>query len=234
MASKSRLSFASRITNAERLYKSLQNFETYNPTKNDLKLENIQELILQLKSTHSDFISAEQAFINTADERKALFGNSLGSISKHVTYIIIYLRTICEKEDPIFKTINQQVKQMRETRSILITINSKDDTIERSEESYADRIQNFINVIDQIKLMGDKYNPENQRINLDNLSVLKEQALKLNKEVSMFWNVYKPAEINRNKVFNLSKLIFDSVKEYVKETFTKNSREYRAVKNISF
>ena len=232
MNSKSRVSFSSRLTEAEKMVEYLNTFNDYAPGDENLQPASLLADTVALHAVQTDHTNKHFSYAQAANERKKFFENENNSIAKLLSPIGAYIRGKMGRDSQEYKEIISLIKKLRGERKIKVTENSDAETISRCEKSYGSRLIYFGDIITLLTTFDTNYTPPSALIKIDQLQSVLNGATDYTSKVSAKLAVFKPViqtRIDGFKALNVKAL---RIKDMVKSQYGLNSSEYNLVKGL--
>lgn len=224
--------------------KNVANFETqisfctaygtaYNPSKQSLKIDALNALLTQSRTSLSAVINAKNRFDLVANERQIQF-NLLKSKSTRIINALAASDATQQTIDDA-KSINRKIQGHRSSPKPAKS--EEKHTISTSQQSYDSLIENFSKLIDLLT-SEPSYAPNEEELKVETLNTYAQQLRIANTNVINAHTVYSNSMISRNKIMyaNVTGLIDMalSVKKYVKAVFGATSPQYKQVSGLEF
>lgn len=239
MASTNETGHAKNIANFQNLIDFVEGYEAvYNPSKNTLKLPQLQALLTDANTKLADVVAKNTIHNNKVNERQAAFSD-LKLLS---TRLINALQTTDASDELIkdAKFFNRKI-QGRRASSANPTPNNPNaptpTTISTSQQSYTQLIQHFAGLIEVLK-SEPSYTPNETDLKITTLVAKKDALTTLNNEVSTTFVVVSNARLARNATLYTNELnIYEialEIKKYIKSIFGTTSPEFAQIKGIDF
>ena len=232
MNSKSRASFSSRLTEAEKMVEYLNTFTDYDPGEDDLRPASLLADTVVLHTIQTDHTTKHFSYAQAANDRRKFFENEDNSIGKLLSPIGSYVRGKMGKNSQEYKEIITVIKKIRGERRIKVTENSSVDAISRCEKSYGSRLIYFGDIITLATTFGPNYLPPRIQIKIEQLQTVLNGATDSTNKVSSRLAVFKPLIQSRIDGFQALKAKAIRIKDMVKSQYGTNSSEYNLVKGL--
>lgn len=229
-------------------YKNVANFHdliaycigygsTYNPTKTDLTVSNMQTLETNSKNAINNVLVKKTAYNLAVDNRMDAF-KGIKSLS---TRLVNALQATNASDELIkdAKSYNKKIQGIRATK-----IKTSDDpnsptpnTISTSQLSYDQIVQHFAGLIEVLQ-SEPTFSPNETALQITTLVTQKTDLTANNETISTAQTDWSNAIISRNRIlydepYGLIHIASD-VKMYVKSVFGATSDEYKQVRKIPF
>ena len=232
MNSKSRASFSSRLTEAEKMVEYVNTFTDYDPGEEDLKATSLLADTVVLHTIQTDHTTKHFSYAQAANDRRKFFEKEDNSIAKLLSPIGSYIRGKMGKDSQEYKEIMIQIKKLRGERKIKVTENSSADTISRCEKSYGSRLIYFGDIITLLTQFGPNYAPPREQIKIEQLQTVLNSATDLTNNVSSKLAVFKPLIQSRIDGFQTLRAKAIRIKDMVKSQYGLNSSEFKLIKGL--
>ena len=224
--------------------KNVANFETeisfctaygtaYNPSKESLKLEALNSLLFQSRTSLSEVINAKNLLDLAINERQIAFS----TLKPTSTRIMNALGATDASKQTIddAKSINNKIQGKRV--SAKPTEGEEKKTISTSQQSYDSLVDNFSKLIDLIA-SEPSYTPNETELQVRTLATYVRQLHTANTNVINANTVYSNTMISRdNTMYSNDTGLVDialNVKKYVKSVFGATSPQYKQVSKLEF
>ena len=243
MTSTSETGHAKNVANFEDLISFCTGYgATYNPSKNAIKLAQLNALLTSAKSSLNIVNTSLNPFNNAVNAREIAFA----PLSKLVTRVINALDATDATPQVVkdSKTIARKLQGRRATVKIatitdnpLTSENEAQKSISASQMSFDSRIENLSKLI--ILLTNEPlYAPNENDLKVVALNTLLNQLKITNTAVINVTTPISNARLNRNKILYLATTgLYDiqlEVKKYVKSLYGATSSEYKQISGIKF
>ena len=232
MNSKSRASFSSRLTEAEKMVEYLNTFTDYDPGEDELKSASLLTDTVVLHTMQSDHTTKHFSYAQAANDRRKFFENEDNSLGKLLSPIGSYVRGKMGKNSQEYKEMMTLIKKVRGERKIKVSENSSADTISRCEKSYGSRLIYFGDIITLAKAFGANYVPPRIQIKIEQLQTVLNGATDSTSNVSTKLAIFKPLIQSRIDGFQALKAKAIRIKDMVKSQYGTNSSEYNLIKGL--
>lgn len=243
MTSISETGHAKNVSNFDSLISSIIALgETYNPSKESIKLTALQALQVAAKNSLNELYIAQANYSNAVSARDKDFEQ----LSKLVTRIYNSLRASdsSEQADKTAKTIVRKLQGRRasakiteEERKLLEEQGTEVNQISASQMSFDSRVENLERLISLLSTIQE-YKPNEEDLKLETLKELHTKLTQSNKEVVLASISLSNYRMNRNKILyskttGLVDIAFDS-KIYIKSVFGATSPQFKQVSKLYF
>lgn len=232
MSSSSRASFSSRLTEGEKLIEYLNTFTDFQPGDAELTAAAFQIQTTALRAVQDEHTSKHFDYSNAAFNRRKFFDKEANSIGKLLTLIGANIRGKLGNDSQQYHDVNALIKRIRGQRRIIVTENSKEDTISRCERSYGSRLIYFGDMITLLTDFGTDYAPINNKITIDKMKQLLIEATAATNVVSQKLALYKPLIAARRDGFKQLSATAKRIKDMVLSQYGQDSPEYNLVKGL--
>jgi hypothetical protein len=238
MASTSEVGHAKNVANFQDLTAFVVGYgATYNPSKNALKLPQLNALITISQTNLADVVTKNTAFNNVVNERIIEFNNLKGL----ATRVINALETTDATNEKVSdaKTFNRKLQGKRASKVVAPTDPNTPapNTISVSQQSYDQQIQHFAGLL-AILQTEPSYIPNETDLTLANLNTKKANLTAKNNAVSTAYTNVSNSRIARNNTLYGTESglvdIANEVKKYIKSIFGATSPEFSQVRGIQF
>lgn len=224
--------------------KNVANFETeisfctaygtaYNPSKKTLKLEALNALLTQSRTSLSEIVNAKNQLDLRINERQIKFN----PLKPTATRIINALEATDASSQTIAdaKSINNKIQGRRSSAK------PKDGeevrTISTSQQSYDSLLDNFSKLIDLVS-SEPSYTPNEEELKVATLTAYTQELQTANTNVINANTAYSNAMISRDKTLYATDTgLIDTalnVKKYVKSVFGATSPQYKQISKLEF
>lgn len=248
MSSTSETGHAKNVANLEVLISDCIGFGTlYNPSKNALKVAQLQTMLTTAKSVLQTVKTTQTAFENTRNAREIALAPP--PVKKLCTRILNSLEATDATKQTIddVKAINRKIQGKRAGKPITVTPAPADDTaapvpeevhqISVSQQSYDSLIDNFAKLIVCVSA-EPLYIPNEADLKVIGLNTALTNFKTLNTSVINATFPYKNAMIARDAaLYQDNSGLVDialEVKKYVKSLFGATSPQYKQISKLKF
>lgn len=238
MASTSEVGHAKNVANFQDLIEFVIGYgETYNPSKNSLKLPQLIALKDNAQSKLNDVIAKNTIYNNKVNERMVAFGN-LKSFS---TRLVNALQTTDATNETInnAKTFNRKMqgKKASTTQASTDPNAPAPATISTSQQSYDQLIQHLTGLKSVLET-EPSYTPNEVELQIATIdSKIADLSVKNTAVATAYTNISN-SRISRNETLYTSENgIYETaseVKKYIKSVFGASSPQYNQVSGIKF
>lgn len=243
MASTSETGHAKNVANFNELISFVSGYgETYNPTKETIKLTALQTLAASAKSSIDAVNAAMPAYSNAVSAREVAFE----PLSKLITRVINSLKATdtASQVDESAKTLARKIQGKRATAKMTeeekeaVAIERKEiNQISSSQMSYDNRLDNFDKLIQLLNTI-ELYAPNETELKTTTLTALYNDLQAKNTAVVNATTPLSNARISRNEILykentGLVDIALD-VKTYIKSLFGATSQQYKQVSKLKF
>jgi len=238
MASTSETGHAKNIANFQDLIAFVTGYgATYNPSKNALKLPQLNTLVTTSQSKLADVITKNTAYNNAVNDRMNAF-DGLKALS---TRLVNALETTDASKEKVSdaKGFNRKIQGKRASASAIPADPNTPApaTISASQQSYDQQIQHFSGLVSVLQSEAS-YAPNENELKIVTLTAKQTDLTTKNNAVSTAYTNISNSRIARNKTLydEASGLvsIATEVKKYIKSVFGASSPEFAQVKGIEF
>ena len=243
MTSTSETGHAKNVANFDSLISSVIAFgETYNPSKESIKLTALQSVQTTAKDSLNNLYIAQATYSNAVSARD----NAFEPLSKLATRIYNSLRATdtTEQVDKSAQTIIRKIQGRRasakisaEEKKTLEAQGVEVNQISASQMSYDSRLENFDRLIMLLATIPE-YKPNEVELQVETLKSLYSELKNKNTDVISASVQLSNNRINRNKILytqntGLVDIAFNS-KIYIKSVFGATSPEFKQVSKLYF
>lgn len=240
MASTSETGHAKNVANLQDLLSFCQAYgSAYNPTKDSLKIVQLQALY-NTASTKLDTVRTQKTnFDNATNERR----NAFATLKPFATKIVNAFAVSGVNNLAIANAKSVNKKLQGTSKKIAIPsgetppIETQTSTISTSQQSYDRLIDHFANLI-QVLVQNTLYNPNENELKITSLQAKLTDLQTKNVNLINSYTQYSNAMIDRNQtLYNpLSGLVQTTkeVKQYVKSVFGASSPQYKQISGLEF
>ena len=238
MASTSETGHAKNVANLQDLISFVIGYgTTYNPTKNSLKLAELNALVATSQTSLADVITKNTAYNGKVNDRVIAF-KDLKSLS---TRLINALQTTDATTQKVAdaKAFN---KKMQGVRATAITTPTDPNTpapttISTSQQSYDSQIQHLAGIISVLE-SETSYAPNETDLQIATLTAKQTDLTAKNNAVANAYTNVSNSRISRDTtLYATTTGLFDiatEVKKYVKSIYGATSPQFAQVKGIEF
>ena len=237
--------------------KNVANFETlisfcvgygsaYNPSRDALKVTNLQTLLTAAKAAIADCKATETAFDNATDARKEAFSTlkALGtrvvnalSVSGVADSVVEGARTINRKLQGQRANGSATAEQVATDNTSSNTTTPTPKTVSTSQQSYDNLVEHFNSLIELVST-HTAYNPNETELKVVTLQTYLAELKTANTSVINANTTWSNSRISRDNTLYTDKTglvdIALDVKAYVKSVFNTTSPQYGQISGIEF
>lgn len=234
MNSKSETGHARNVANFENEISFCAAYGTaYNPSKESLKLESLNALLIRARASLSEVTGAKTRLDLAVNERQTLF-NPLKPLSTRIINALQATDTSRQTIDDA-KSINKKLQGKRSTTQP--PADEEKRVISASQQSYDSLTDNFSKLINLIS-SEPAYTPNEEELKVETLHTLLKELHTANTNVINAYTVYSNALISRDSTLYADETglvhTATSVKKYVKSLFGTNSPQYKQLSKLIF
>ena len=238
MASTSETGHAKNIANFQDLIAFVTGYgTTYNPSKNSLKIPQLNTLATNSQAKLADVITKNTAYNNAVNDRIIAF-TGLKLLS---TRLVSSLETTNASKEKVSdaKGFNRKMqgKRASSTQEPTDANTPAPTTISTSQQSYDQLIQHFAGLISVLQ-SEVSYTPNENDLKLTALTAKQADLTAKNNAVATAYASISNSRISRNKtLYDETTGLVDTaleVKKYIKSIYGTTSPEYAQVKGIEF
>ena len=238
MSSQSEVGHAKNVANFQDLIAFVVGYgTTYNPSKNSLKIPQLNTIATNSQAKLADVITKNTAYNNAINDRIIAF-TGLKSLS---TRLVNALETTNASKEKISdaKGFNRKMQGRRAsaTQTQTDTNTPAPSTISTSQQSYDQLIQHFAGLISVLQ-SETSYIPNENDLKLTALNAKQADLTAKNNAVATAYTSISNSRIMRDKtLYDEATGLVDvatEVKKYIKSVFGATSPEYAQVKGIEF
>ena len=210
---------------------------TYNPTKNALKLPQLNTLFTSGQNALADVVIKNTAYNNAVNARIASF-DGLRALSTRLINAFQTTDATTEKINDA-KGFNRKIQGKRASKiDTPVDPNAPaPTTISSSHQSYDQLIQHFAGLISVLQ-SEPTYTPNENDLKIATLTAKQADMTAKNTALATAYTAVSNSRINRDKVLYKETTglvpIATDVKKYIKAVFGASSAEYKQVKSIEF
>jgi hypothetical protein len=214
---------------------------TYNPSRDALKVANLQTLLTDAKAVIVDCKAKETAFDNATDARKESF-----STLKALGTRVVNALSVSGVADSVVegaRTINRKLQGQRANGSVTSEPVSTESgtpapsTASSSQQSYDNLVEHFNGLIELVS-SHTEYNPNETELKVATLQTYSTELRTANTNVQNANTDWSNSRISRDKTLYADKTglvdIALDVKAYVKSVFNSTSPQYGQISGIEF
>ena len=242
MLSTSETGHAKNVANFETLISFCVGYgATYNPSRDALKVANLQTLLTDAKAVIVDCKAKETAFDNATDARKESF-----STLKALGTRVVNALSVSGVGDSVVegaRTINRKLQGQRANSSVTSAPVSTESatpaplTSSSSQQSYDNLVEHFNGLIELVS-SHTEYNPNEIELKVATLQTYSTELRTANTNVQNANTDWSNSRISRDKTLyadntGLVDIALD-VKAYVKSVFNSTSPQYGQISGIEF
>lgn len=238
MPSTSETGHAKNIANFQDLIAFVTGYgATYNPSKNALKLPQLNALLTTSQTKLADVITKNTAYNNSVNDRMLAF-DGLKALSTRLVNALETTETPKEKVSDA-KGFNRKLQGKRASTPATPTDPNTPApaTISASQQSYDQQIQHFAGLISVLE-SETSYTPNETELQIATLTAKQADLVAKNNAVSIAYTGISNSRINRNKTLYEDGTglvsVATEVKKYIKSVFGASSPEFAQVKGIEF
>jgi hypothetical protein len=238
MASTQETGHAKNVANFQHLISFVIGYgTTYNPTKNTLKLPQLNALYTASQTSLADVVTKNTAFNNKVNERVVAF-KDLKSLS---TRLINALQTTDASSEKVAdaKAFNKKMQGVR-AKAVETTTDPNvpaPNTISTSQQSYDQQIQHLAGIISVLQT-EPTYAPNETELKIVTLTTKQTDLTAKNSAVATAYTNISNSRIARDTtIYRTDTGLFDiatEVKRYVKSVYGATSPQFAQVKGIEF
>lgn len=232
MNSKSRASFSSRLTEGEKLIQYLNTFPNFTPGDEALTAAAFQTQTDALRTVQETHTTKHFDYSKAAFDRRKFFDGESNSISKLLPPIGANIRGKLGRDSQQYHDIRALVLKIRGQKRIVVSENSKEETISRCEKSFGSQLIYFGDIITLLTRFGTDYAPMNGKIKIASLEQLLLNATSATESVSKKLAQYKPWITARHNGFRQLSATANRIKDMVLSQYGFDSPEYNLVKGL--
>lgn len=209
----------------------------YNPSKNNLKLPQLNTLLTNANASLTDIIAKNVIYNNKVNERLAAFSN-LHSLGTRLVNALEITDAASEKVKDA-KGFNRKLQGKRAGSAIVNTDpnHPAPTTISASQQSYDQQIQHFAGLIATIQ-SETSYAPNETDLKMVALLAKQADLIAKNNAVALAYTTISYSRITRNTtLYGTDTGLMDTaaeVKKYIKTIFGATSPQFALVKGIAF
>ena len=210
---------------------------TYNPTKNALKLQQLNTLYTNAQASLADVVTKNTAYNNAVNARIASFDGSRALCTRLVNALQTTDASVQKIADA--KGFNRKIQGQRTTKTAtpVDTETPAPTTISSSHQSYDQLIQHFAGLISVLQ-SEPTYTPNENDLKIATLTAKQADMTAKNTALATAFTAISNARIARDKVlYKETTGLVDTakaVKLYIKSIFGARSAEYAQVSVIEF
>lgn len=238
MPSTSEVGHAKNVANFQDLIAFVNGYgATYNPSKDSLKLTQLEELHTTANENLSTVIQKSTEYNNAVNDRMEAFSN-LRSLSTRLINALDATDASAEKLKDA-KVFNRKMQGKRATKveTPLDPNAPPPNTISTSQQSYDQLIQHFQGLISVLE-SEPSYAPNENDLKITTLQAKKQDLERKNERVATAYTEVSNTRLQRNNtLYNEDNGLVPTaaeVKKYVKSVFGASSPEFGQIKGIRF
>jgi hypothetical protein len=238
MASTAETGHAKNVANLQDLISFVTGYGlTYNPTKNALKLPQINALATASQTNLADVVTKNTAYNNKVNDRFVAFSN----LKPFSTRLINALQTTDATTQKVAdaKAFNKKMQGVRATAIKTATDPNAPapNTISTSQLSYDQQIQHLAGIISVLQ-SEPSYAPNETELKMLSLTAKQADLIAKNNAVATVYTNLSNSRISRDTtLYGTDTGLFDiatEVKKYIKSVFGATSPQFAQVKGIGF
>ncbi|MFN3969112.1 hypothetical protein [Flavobacterium sp.] len=238
MSTFSEIGHAKNIANFQDLIAFVEGYGSmYNPSKDALKLPQLNNLVTLSQAHLAEVITKNTAFNNAVNDRIIEFANLKGLSTR----VINALETTDATKEKInnAKTFNRKLQGKRASQPTTPADPNAPapNTISASQQSYDQQIQHLGGLIAVLQTEAS-YTPNETDLTIASLTAKQTSLNVKNNAVSVAYASVSNSRITRNNTLYSEESglveIASEVKKYIKSIFGATSQEYAQVKGIQF
>lgn len=238
MASTSEVGHAKNVANFQDLIAFVEGYgATYNPTKNSLKLPQLNALLTDSQTSLQNVVIKNTEYNNAVNDRVSAF-DGLRSLSTRLVNALEITDSSKEKINDA-KGFNRKLQGKRASKiEEPVDPNAPaPKTISSSQQSYDQLIQHFEGLV-SVLASEPSYAPNEEDLKVATLNTKAVDLKTNNNKVAVAYTAISNSRIDRNKTLykddNGLVDIATEVKKYIKSIFGATSPEFGQVKGIAF
>ncbi len=243
MSSTSESGHAKNVANFEKVHQQIFSLGSeYNPSRNNLKKESIQTLLLSAKENLNIIHTEEAVWKKAVAAREASFS----SFSKLITRVHNALRASGStvQQDESIKGVFRKLQGQRANRHQPQNQNLNPESpatvtkeISSSQMSFDSKLDNLLKLVKFLENIPE-YSPNEIDLSVQSLNALYESLALKNNEVFTALSQLNKTRIQRNSLLyapitGLVSLSTD-IKSYIKSVYGASSPQYKALSSIKF
>ena len=229
---------AKNVANFQDLFAFVTGYgATYNPTKNALKLQQLNTLYTNAQASLADVVTKNTAYNNAVNARIASFDGFRALCTRLVNALQTTDASVQKIADA--KGFNRKIQGQRTTKTAtpVDTETPAPTTISSSHQSYDQLIQHFAGLISVLQ-SEPTYTPNENDLKIATLTAKQADMTAKNTALATAFTAISNARIARDKVlYKETTGLVDTakaVKLYIKSIFGARSAEYAQVSVIEF
>ena len=238
MASTSEVGHAKNVANFQDLIAFVNGYgATYNPSKNSLKLPQLEALYIQASASLDGVVNKNTDYNNAVNERVEAFSD-LRPLSTRLVNALESTDASEEKIDDA-KGFNRKIQGQRASKKEepVDPNQPAPKTISSSQQSYDQQIQHFEGMI-SVLASEPSYTPNETELQVATLQTKLQTFKDTNAQVSKAYAEVSNSRLERNKIlYSVDNGLVDTageVKKYVKSVYGATSPEFGQIKGIAF
>lgn len=240
MASTSETGHAKNVANFQDLISFCQGYgSVYNPTKDSLKITQLQSLYQTANEKLTSVKTAKTSFDNATNDRKNNFSDLKPFATKIINAFAVSGADNLAVADA--KTVNKKLQGSSSKNANAVNSNNENlttaNSISTSQQSYDRLIDHFANLI-QVLEQNPAYNPNETELQVASLQTKLGVLQTKNTNLINSYTQYSNTMIDRNQtLYNPLTGLTQTAKEvklYVKSIFGASSPQYKQVSAIEF
>ncbi|TYA56802.1 hypothetical protein [Formosa maritima] len=238
MASTSEVGHAKNVANFQDLIAFVNGYgATYNPSKNSLKLPQLEALYTQASASLDNVVNKNTEYNNAVNNRVEAFAD-LRPLSTRLVNALEATNASKEKIDDA-KGFNRKIQGKRASKKEepVDPNQPAPKTISSSQQSYDQQIQHFEGMI-SVLASEPSYTPNETELQVATLQTKLQTLKDTNAQVSKAYAEVSNSRLERNKIlYSDDKGLVDTageVKKYVKSVYGATSPEFGQIKGIAF
>lgn len=235
MASTSEVGHAKNIANFHRIITFVQSYRNYNPSKRELQISELNNLLNEAQN-RLDFVLVKNVAFNNAVNNRIIEFSDLKPLATRLVNAL----QVSNANQQLIKdavTINRKLQGGSKAKPAELIDQNKPapKTISTSQQSYDQQIQHFAALI-AILASEPSYSPNETELTIDYSNQKQNNLIAKNNAVSEAYTIVSNARIDRNKIlYNPENGIVATaikIKKYIKSIYGAQSPEYEQISSI--
>jgi hypothetical protein len=239
MASKSEITFGTKIANAEAIATHVKSFTDFVPPTENTSMANYETLIGEFKGENNSITSKKTSYSNEVDTRQKLFFKNLDSVNKSLSPITSAVKAKLGKSAKPVATLTALVVKIRGEKKAKPkdpkaddAVDKKKEDVSQSQRSFASITQHFTDIVTTVTDLGTDYAPVNDAHKLPALNAKLIKMKEVNDGVTSAYGILKTGFDNRTVLYADLADRTQRIKEQVKSQYGVASTEYKLIKGL--
>lgn len=237
MASKTEITFGTKVANAEAIATHVKSFNGFVPPTENTSMVNYEALIASFKGENNSITSKKSAYSKAVDVRQQLFFKSSDSVTKLLSPVTSAVRAKLGKAAKPVTDITALVVKIRGEKKPKDpkadeAADKKKEAVSQSQRSFASITQHFTDIVTTLTDLGTDYAPANNAHKLTVLNTKVANVKKANDDVTTTYGTLKKGFDTRAALYADLSDRTQRIKEQVKSQYGVGSTEYKLIKGL--